>query len=50
MQNCTKVITMPPINIVGVKAEEKDALTAQAAVAWLEKNGEKINRIIIVDK
>lgn len=45
-----KVITMPPINIIGVKAEEKDALTAQAAVAWLEKNGEKINRLIIVDR
>ena len=45
-----KVITMPPINIVGVKAEEKDALTAQAAITWLEQNGEKINRLIIVDK
>ena len=45
-----KVITMPPINIVGVKAKEKDALTAQAVVAWLKDNGEKINRLIIVDK
>lgn len=45
-----KVITMPPINMVGVKAEVKDALTAQAVVAWLEKNSEKINRLIIVDK
>ncbi|MCQ2212918.1 MAG: DNA cytosine methyltransferase [Bacteroidaceae bacterium] len=45
-----KVITMPPINIVGVKAEVKDALTAQAVVAWLKENGEKINRLIIVDK
>ena len=45
-----KVITMPPINIVGVKAEVKDALTAQAVVAWLKDNGEKINRLIIVDK
>lgn len=46
----SKVITMSPINIVDVKAEEKDALTAQAAVAWLKNNGEKINRLIIVDK
>lgn len=45
-----KVITMPPINIVGVKAEVKDALTALAVVAWLKDNGEKINRLIIVDK
>lgn len=45
-----KVVTMPPINIVGVKAEVKDALTAQAIVAWLKDNGEKINRLIIVDK
>lgn len=45
-----KVITMPPINIVGVKAVVKDALTAQAVVAWLKENGEKINRLIIVDK
>ena len=45
-----KVITMPPINIVGVKAEVKDALTAQAVVAWLKDNGEKVNRLIIVDK
>ena len=45
-----KVITMPPINFAGVKAEVKDALTAQAVVAWLKDNGEKINRLIIVDK
>lgn len=43
-----KVITMPPINIVGVKAEMKDALTVQAIVAWLKDNGEKIDRLIIV--
>lgn len=45
-----KVITMPPINIAGVKAKVKDALTAQAVVAWLKDNGEKISRLIIVDK
>jgi len=45
-----QVITMPPINIVGAKAEVKDALTARAVVTWLKDNGEKINRLIIVDK
>ncbi len=44
-----QTIVMPPINIVGVKPVEKDALTAKAVVAWLEKNSEKINRVIIAD-
>lgn len=43
----SKVITMSPIDIVGMKAEDKDALIAQTLVAWLEKNGEKVNRVIL---
>ena len=45
-----QTIVMPPINIVGVKPTEKDALTVRAVVAWLEKNAEKVNRLIVVNR
>lgn len=45
----SQTIVMPPIDISDVQDTEKDALTATAIVRWLEKNGEKINRIIVVE-
>ena len=45
-----QTILMPPIDLKGVKPVEKDMLTTKALVAWLEKNGEKINRVIIADE
>lgn len=43
-----QTIVMPPINIKGVKKHsEKDALTIKAVVTWLEKNNEKIKRVIV---
>ena len=51
MQNSTitSMNSRDPILLVNPDAELY-ALTAQAVVAWLKDNGEKINRLIIVDK
>lgn len=43
-------IVMPPIDVEGVEAQEKDALTTKAVVDWLEHNSDRIQRLIIVDQ
>lgn len=45
-----RVITIPPIDVYGVKAEMKDALTAKAILEWLKVNNENVEKVIVVDQ
>lgn len=42
-----RIIVMPPIKMQGLKAYEQDSLTIKAILAWLNKNQEKVERLIV---